>query len=351
MHYDKLIELLGKEASELLEFNSPKISKDRLTLPGSHFVDEVFFHSDRKPKVIENLKRMFNTGRLGGSGYLSILPVDQGVEHSAGYSFAPNPDYFDPENIMTLATEGGCSAVASTYGVLSLSSKKYAEKIPFILKLNHNELLSYPNTHDQRFFTTVKQAADMGAAGVGATIYFGSAESRRQIEEVRDAFAQAHELGLFTILWCYPRNEAWQTAEYNYEQAADVTGQAIHLGASLGADLVKQKYPTGNFAFRNFDCCKWSEEMYEELTSDHPIDRVRYQVLNAYAGKIGLVNSGGASGKSDLADAVRLAVINKRAGGIGLIMGRKAFQKPLKEGVGLLHSVQDVYLEENITIA
>ncbi|MBD3296999.1 MAG: class I fructose-bisphosphate aldolase, partial [Candidatus Omnitrophica bacterium] len=295
--------------------------------------------------------RMFSHGRLGNTGYLSILPVDQGIEHSAGASFAPNPIYFDPENIVRLAIEGGCNAVASTLGVLGMVSRKYADKIPFIVKLNHNELLSYPNSYDQRLFASPRQAFDMGAAGVGATIYFGSAESRRQIEEVSAVFAEAHRLGMFTVLWCYLRNEAFKKGDVDYHTAADLTGQANHLGVTIEADLIKQKAPSVNGGYKAVDFGKTSALVYEELTSDHPVDLTRYQVANCYMGRIGLINSGGASGENDLQKVVRTAIINKRAGGTGLISGRKAFQKPMEEGIRILNSIQDVYLDEKITTA
>ena len=344
--------LLGNEAESLLTHTCTGITRERLYLPGPNFVDEVLAQSDRKPSVLRNYQTLLNTGRLAGTGYISILPVDQGIEHSAGASFAPNPDYFDPENIVKLAIEGGCNAVASTLGVLSSVARKYAHKIPFIVKLNHNELLSYPNIYDQTLFATVQQAFDMGAIGVGATIYFGSHESRRQIQEISEAFELAHELGLVTILWCYTRNNAFKKDGVDYHAAADLTGQANHLGVTIKADIVKQKLPENNGGFKAIGFGKTHAKMYSELTSDHPIDLCRYQVANCYMGRVGLINSGGESkGESDLADAVRTAVINKRAGGMGLISGRKAFQKPLKEGVALLNAIQDVYLDVSITIA
>jgi class I fructose-bisphosphate aldolase len=351
LHFNQLEELLGDQAESLLGFDTPKISGDRLHKPGPNFVDEALGDSDRSAAVLKNLKRMFNHGRLGGTGYLSILPVDQGIEHTAMASFAVNPDYFDPENIVKLAIEGGCNAVASTYGVLAMVSKKYADKIPFVVKINHNELLTYPNKHDQIMFSSVEQAAEMGAAGIGATIYFGSEESNRQIIEISKAFAKAHELGMFTILWCYTRNKGFKKDGTNYEVAADVTAQANHLGVTIGADIIKQKAPETNFGFREIDFGKYDDYMYDRLTSEHPIDLTRLQVAHCYMGRAGLINSGGASGENDLAQAVTTAVINKRAGGAGLISGRKAFKKPLKEGVEILNAIQDVYLEKEITIA
>jgi len=344
-------ELLGKDADHLLEHVCTTIPKEDLHLPGSDFVDRIFGISDRSEKVIGNLKRMFGHGRLKNTGYLSILPVDQGIEHSAGASFAPNPAYFDPENIVKLAVEGGCNAVASTLGVLGMVSKKYAEKIPFILKINHNELLTYPNSFDQKLFASVEQASDMGALGVGATIYFGSPESRRQIEEISEAFMRAHELGLFTILWCYLRNNAFKKDGVDYHASADLTGQANHLGVTIEADIIKQKQPVNNGGYTAIGFGKTHPLVYEKLTTDHPIDLTRYQVANCYMGRIGLINSGGASGDNDLQQAVKTAVINKRAGGTGLISGRKAFQKPMNEGVKLLEAVQDVFLDRNVTVA
>ncbi len=346
-----ITKLLGSDADYLLDFDKPKINKEYLHLPSPDFVDDVFSISDRSKKTLSNLKKLFNHGRLAKTGYLSILPVDQGIEHTAGASFSPNPEYFDPENIVKLAIEGGSNAVASTLGVLGMVSKKYADKIPFIVKLNHNELLTYPNKHDQIPFGTVQQAYDMGAIGVGATIYFGSEESNRQIREVSEMFRQAHKLGMFTILWCYVRNKDFETKKTNYEAAADVTAQADHLGATIEADIVKQKLPTTNYGFKDLKFGKFSKEMYHDLLSDHPIDMTRYQVANGYMGRIGLISSGGASGKNDLAEAVRTAVINKRAGGMGLILGRKAFQKPLAEGIEILNAIQDVYLDDKITVA
>ena len=350
MSLDDIRHLLGNEADSLLN-HVGKVNKNTLHLPGPDWVDRIFSPSDRNPRTLRSLETLFNHGRLGHTGYLSILPVDQGVEHTAGASFAANPAYFDPEQLVHLAMEGGCNAIASTLGVLSIVARKYAHRIPFLLKFNHSELLSYPNTYDQVFFASIKQAYDMGCVAVGATIYFGSAESRRQITEVSHAFALAHELGMATVLWCYLRNNAFKTAEHDYNEAADLTGQANHLGATIGADIVKQKLPINNGGFKALKFGKQTEAMYTQLCSDHPIDLTRYQVLNGYSGRIGLINSGGPSGKDDLAQAVRTAVINKRAGGIGLISGRKAFQKPMKEGVELLHAIQDVYLCKDITIA
>lgn len=346
----KIQELLGNDADSLLNYKA-KFSKQHLHLPGPDFVDRVFAQSDRNINVLKNLQWILYSGRLAGTGYLSILPVDQGIEHTAGASFAPNPEYFDPENIIKLAIEGGCNAVASTLGVLGLNSRKYAHKIPFIVKINHNELLTYPNKYDQIMFGSVEQAYDMGAASVGATIYFGSEESDRQIIEVSHAFKYAHELGLVTILWCYLRNSDFKTKENDYHVAADLTGQANHLGVTIEADIIKQKLPENNGGFKAIKFGKTNEKMYTELSSDHPIDLTRYQVINNYMGRAGLINSGGASGKNDFADAAKTAVINKRAGGMGLISGRKAFQRPMKEGVELLNTIQDVYLDKNITVA
>lgn len=347
--------LLGDKAESLLGFNSPKISKERLHVPGPDFVDRIFAQSDRNPRVLANLARMYNHGRLAGTGYLSILPVDQGIEHSAGASFAKNPDYFDPENIVKLAVEGGCNAVASTYGVLGLMSRKYAHKIPFIVKINHNELLTYPNSHEQILFGTVEQAYEMGAAAVGATIYFGSDDSHREIVEIAEAFQLAHELGMATILWCYIRNPAFKS-DKDYHVSADLTGQANHLGVTISADIVKQKLAENNGGFIALNTGsssygKLDKRMYSELCSDHPIDLCRYQVANCYMGRAGLINSGGASGVDDFAEAAATAVINKRAGGQGLISGRKAFQRPMAEGVKILNTIQDVYLDESITVA
>jgi len=348
--------ILGSESNGLLGHACKAIDKKRLHLPGPDFVDRVWRDSDRSISVLRNLQTTLNHGRLGGTGYLSILPVDQGIEHSAGASFAPNPDYFDPENIVKLAIEGGCNAVTSTLGVLGAVARKYAHRIPFVLKINHNELLSYPNVADQKLFAGVKQAFDMGAVGVGATIYFGSPESGRQIEEISRSFAIAHELGMYTILWCYLRNPAFKTKEKDYHLSADLTGQANHLGTTIQADIIKQKLPENNGGYNALklagsDYGKTDPRIYSELTSDHPIDLCRYQVLNCFAGRAGLINSGGASGKNDIAEAVKTAVINKRAGGMGLISGRKAFQKPLKEGVEILNAIQDVYLAKEVTIA
>lgn len=346
-----IIGQLGDSAKDLLGHKCVTIPRDLLTLPGPDFIDRVFAGSDRSNAVLRNLQWMFNNGRLSGTGYLSILPVDQGIEHSAGASFAPNPAYFDPENIVKLAMEGGCNAVASTLGVLGLVSRRYAHKIPFVLKFNHNQLLNYPNRFDQRLFAGVEQAADMGAVGAGATVYFGSDESNRQIEEVSEAFQRAHELGLFTILWCYLRNPDFKKGNTDYHVSADLTGQANHLGVTIEADIIKQKLPENNGGYTALKFGKTHPLVYEQLTSDHPIDLCRYQVANCYMGKIGLINSGGASGKNDLQDAVKTAVINKRAGGMGLISGRKAFQKPMGEGVKLLNAIQDVYLSNEITVA
>ena len=351
MNYTDIQTVLADKAEYLLGFNQPKISKNRLHIPSPHFIDEVTSQSDRSEAVLDNLKRMANHGRLAGTGYISILPVDQGIEHTAGASFSKNPDYFDPANIVKLAIEGGCNAVASTYGVLASVSKVYADKIPFIVKINHNELLTYPNKHDQILFSTVEQAHALGAAGIGATIYFGSAESNRQIIEISKAFARAHELGMFTILWCYTRNSSFTKDGVNYEVAADVTAQANHLGVTIGADIIKQKLPETNGGFKTLDFGKYDERMYSELSSDHPIDLTRWQVANCYMGRIGLINSGGASGDNDLQQAIATAVINKRAGGQGLISGRKAFMRPLQEGIEILHAIQDVYLTEEISVA
>ncbi len=349
-------ELLGDEASYLLDHKSKTINKDRLALPSASYVDDVWYHSDRNNRVLGNLQWMIDNGRLGGTGYLSILPVDQGIEHSGGASFAKNPDYFDPENIVKLAIEAGCNAVASTFGALRSVSRKYAHKIPFVVKINHNELLTYPNTFDQIMFGTIDQAYDMGAAAVGATIYFGSEESNRQIQEVAQAFAYAHELGMATILWCYTRNNAFKVDGVDYHSSADLTGQANHVGTTIGADIIKQKQPTNNGGYKALNSGdssygKLDERIYTELTTDHPIDLTRYQVANCFMGRAGLINSGGASGDNDFADAVKTAVINKRAGGMGLISGRKAFQRPIGEGVKLLNMIQDVYLDDEITIA
>ncbi|MEB3284483.1 MAG: class I fructose-bisphosphate aldolase [Candidatus Sericytochromatia bacterium] len=345
--------LLGKDAEALLSYESTKIPRSMLHLPGPDFIDRVFMHSDRPQPVINNLQRLFNSGRLAGTGYLSIFPVDQGIEHSAGSSFAKNPLYFDPENIIRLAHEGGCNAVASTFGVLSSLARKYAHKIPFVVKINHNEFLSYPNSYDQVMFGTVEDAYQMGAAAVGATIYFGSEESRRQIVEVSEAFARAHELGMATILWCYTRNNAFKKDGVDYHTAMDLSSQACHLGSTIKADIIKQKLPevhASGYDAINFG--KTDKRVYSELSTAHAIDMTRYQVANCYMGRAGLINSGGASsGETDLAEAVRTAIINKRAGGMGLILGRRAFQRPFEEGVELLQAVQDVYRNPAITIA
>jgi class I fructose-bisphosphate aldolase len=351
MNISEIKKILGEESDYLLSHKCQTISKDLLHLPEPDFVENIFNISDRSLQVRQNLKTLFNHGRLKGTGYLSILPVDQGIEHSAGASFAPNPIYFDPENIVKLAIEGGCNGVASTLGVLGIVSRKYADKIPFIVKLNHNDLLSYPNHYDQRMFATVEQAYDMGALGVGATIYFGSEESRRQIEEVSLAFSQAHQLGMFTVLWCYLRNAAFKKEDVDYHNSADLTGQANHLGVTIEADLIKQKQPTNNGGYLALKFGKTSPLVYEKLTSDHPIDLTRYQVINCYMGRIGLINSGGPSGKNDLQQVVKTAVINKRAGGAGVISGRKTFQKPMEEGIKIFHAIQDVYLCPEITVA
>ncbi|MFL6286716.1 MAG: class I fructose-bisphosphate aldolase [Pyrinomonadaceae bacterium] len=352
----RIEELLGDDGRALLDFSTPKVSRDLLQVPGPDFVDRVWVNSDRNPQVLRSLQSLFDHGRLAGTGYLSILPVDQGIEHSAGASFAPNPLYFDPENIVKLAIEGGCNAVASTFGVLGMVARKFAHKIPFIVKINHNELLTYPNKFDQILFGTVKEAHEMGATAVGATVYFGSDESGRQIVEIAKAFARAHELGMATILWCYLRNPKFKTKEGDMHAAADITGQANHLGVTIEADIIKQKLPERNGGYNalNIESSygKTNPKIYTELTSDNPIDLVRYQVLNCFMGRCGLINSGGESkGQGDLAEAVRTAVINKRGGGMGLISGRKAFQRPMDEGVQLLNAIQDVYLSEEITVA
>jgi len=345
-------QLLGDEAESLLGHTCTTISSDLLHLPGEDYVDRVVAPKDLSPGVLRNMQCLFNHGRLGGSGYLSLLPVDQGVEHSAGASFAPNPLYFDPANICELAIEGGCNAVASTFGVLQSVARKYAHKIPFLVKINHNEILSYPNFYDQTLFASVDQAFDMGAVAVGATIYYGSPESRRQIQEISEAFERAHELGMVTVLWAYLRNNAFKHEGTDYHTAADLTGQANHLAATIGADIVKQKQAEGNGGYNAIKFGKTHPKVYEELTSEHPVDLVRYQVANCYMGRAGLINSGGASsGAGDLAQAVRTAVINKRAGGMGMISGRKAFQRPMNEGVQLLNAIQDVYLSEDVSIA
>ncbi|MGB2907710.1 MAG: class I fructose-bisphosphate aldolase [Candidatus Aminicenantaceae bacterium] len=351
----KIEELLGDEAQDLLAFDTPKIAKERLHIPGPDWIDRSFGLSDRPVPVLRSLQALLGHGRLAGTGYVSILPVDQGIEHSGGASFAPNPDYFDSEKIINLAIEGGCNGVASTLGVLGSVARKYAHKIPFILKINHNELLTYPNTFDQIPFASVEQAFNLGAVAVGATIYYGSLESSRQIQEVSEAFQYAHELGMMTILWCYLRNPSFKVAGQDYHASADLTGQANHLGVTIQADIIKQKLPTSNGGYKALNAegsfGKFSEKMYTDLSSDHPVDLTRYQVANQYMGRAGLINSGGASGKTDLADAVKTAVINKRAGGMGLISGRKAFQRPIADGVTLLNAIQDVYLEPGVTIA
>ncbi len=352
---EKIRELLGKDNESLLDHTCKTIPYEHLHLPGSDFVDRIWKDSDRSSNVLRNMQLIYNTGRLAGTGYVSILPVDQGIEHSAGASFAPNPAYFDPGNIVKLAIEGGCNAVASTLGVLGSVSRKYAHKIPFILKINHNEFLSYPNKYDQIMFADIDQAFDMGAVAVGATIYFGSDESGRQLQEVTEAFSYAHELGLVTILWCYLRNPGFNVkGDKDYHVSADLTGQANHLGVTIEADIIKQKLPENNGGYNALKFGKTHKLVYESLSSDNPIDLTRYQVANCYMGRCGLINSGGAStgkGESDLAEAVKTAVINKRAGGMGLISGRKAFQKPMNDGVTLLNAIQDVYLEEKVTIA
>jgi class I fructose-bisphosphate aldolase len=345
-----LIDLLGDNAESLLSFACKGIPKESLQLPGPDFVDRVWMQSDRTPQVLRSLQALYNNGRLAGTGYLSILPVDQGIEHTAGASFAPNPAYFDPENIVKLAIEGGCNAVASTFGVLGAVARKYAHKIPFLVKFNHNELMTYPQKYDQVLFGSVKQAWDMGAVAVGATIYFGSEESGRQIVEVSEAFAYAHELGLATVLWCYLRNSAFVKDGVDYHDAADTTAQGNHLGATIQADIIKQKLPTHNGGFKAIGFGKTHARM-ADLTTNHPVDLVRWQVVNNYMGRVGLINSGGASGKNDLAEAVYTAVVNKRGGGMGLISGRKAFQRPMAEGVQLLNHIQDVYLSKEISVA
>lgn len=356
MNITEIRKYLGDEADSLLN-HVARVPKENLHLPGANWVDRIFVQSDRSIRVLQSLAWLFNHGRLAGTGYLSILPVDQGIEHSAGASFAPNPLYFDPENIVKLAIEGGCNGVASTMGVLASVARKYAHKIPFIMKINHNELLTYPNHYDQILFGNVKQAYDMGAVAVGATIYFGSEESDRQIQEISEAFSHAHDLGMATILWCYLRNSGFKVDGKDYHEAADLTGQANHLGATIGADILKQKLPINNGGYlalnkdKKGSYGKYSDKMYSDLSSDNPIDLCRYQVINGYNGRIGLINSGGASGKNDMEDAVRTAVINKRAGGIGLISGRKTFQRPLNEGVKIFNAIQDVYLNKDVTIA
>jgi class I fructose-bisphosphate aldolase len=349
----RIEEILGADAASLLQHQCKTISKDALHLPGPDYVQNNFALSDRHTRVLRSLQSLLDHGRLGKTGYVSILPVDQGIEHSAGASFAPNPQYFDPENIVKLAIEGGCNGVASTLGVLGTVARKYAHKIPFLLKLNHNEFISYPNAFDQIKFASVKQAFDMGAQGVGATVYFGSEESKRQIVEVSELFQHAHELGMFTVLWCYLRNPAFKTKEADFHVSADLTGQANHLGVTIEADIIKQKLPENNGGYNAIPGFgKTHKKVYSELSSDHPIDLTRYQLANCYMGRVGLINSGGASaGESDLKEAVKTAVINKRAGGMGLISGRKAFQRPMQEGAGLLNAIQDVYLNKDVTIA
>jgi len=348
---NEISKLLGDESDYLLKHECKTISKDKLHLPGSDFIDRVVKNTDRPNTVLRNMQLLFNTGRLKGTGYLSVLPVDQGIEHSAGASFAPNPIYFDPENIVRLAIEGGCNAVASTLGVLGAVSRKYAHRIPFILKINHNEFLTYPNKFDQILFASVDQAFDMGAVAVGATIYYGSEESSRQIQEISDVFQYAHKLGLVTVLWTYLRNPEFKTKDKDYHLSADLTGQANYLGVTIEADIVKQKMPETNAGFKDLKFGKTHDKVYTELTSDHPIDLTRYQVVNCFMGRTGLINSGGASGQNDHLQVVRSAVINKRAGGMGLISGRKTFQKPMEEGIKLFNAIQDVYLCEEVTVA
>jgi class I fructose-bisphosphate aldolase len=336
----------------LLSHQCKTVAKENLHLPGPDFIDRVFAGTDRPTRVLMNLQQLYGSGRLAKTGYVSILPVDQGIEHSAGASFAPNPMYFDPENIVKLAIDGGCNAVASTLGVLGAVARKYAHKIPFLMKFNHNEFLTYPNTYDQIMFANIKQAFDMGCSGVGATIYFGSEEAKRQIQEVTEMFSQAHDLGMYTVLWCYLRNPGFKTKEADYHSSADLTAQANHLGVTIQADIIKQKLPVNNGGYNALKFGKTSSKVYSELSTDHPIDLTRYQVINCFMGRSGLINSGGeSSGESDLKDAVRTAVINKRAGGMGLISGRKAFQRPMKEGIGLLNAIQDVYLSKEVTVA
>ncbi|PKD16222.1 fructose-bisphosphate aldolase [Salegentibacter salinarum] len=349
--FERIQELLGNNADYYLSHHSKKIVKDNLTIPGPSIIDN-FRNSDRSIPVLKSLSQLYNNGRLKGTGYLNILPIDQGIEHSAAFSFYKNQDYFNPENVIKLALEGGCNAVASTKGLLAMHSRKYADKVPFIVKINHNELLTYPNTYDQIKFSSVVEAWNMGATGIGATIYFGSEQSDRQIQEIAMAFEKAHELGMATILWCYIRNKQFKRDDADYHTAADLTGQANHIGVTIKADIIKQKLPTLNYGFRDLNSGKFDDEMYDALGTEHPIDLCRWQVSNCYMGQIGLINSGGASkGGSDLKEAATAAIINKRAGGSGLIMGRKAFQKPLKEGVEILNLVQDIYLDSKITIA
>jgi class I fructose-bisphosphate aldolase len=349
--YSNISSILGNKEKDLLNFKKPKIDKKLLHLPGPNFIDEVVSASDRSPAVLRNLQTLFNSGRLSGTGYISILPVDQGIEHTAGVSFAPRPDLFDPENIVRLAIEGGCNAVVSSLGALGSVSRKYAHKIPFIVKLNHSELMTYPQKYDQIQYGTVKQCFELGAVGIGATIYFGSKESSRQIMEVSKMFRDAHILGMFTVLWCYARNSHFKKSAVDYHLAADITGQANYLGVTIEADIVKQKQPETNYGFKDLEFAKHSDQMYNDLTSKNPIDLTRYQVANCFMGRAGLINSGGASGDNDLRQAVATAIINKRAGGMGLISGRKAFMKPTKDGVKLLNSIQDVYLSKEITVA
>ena len=352
MASNKIIELLGKDADSLLNHECKTITKDQIHLPGSGMVDDIWINSNRNNQTLRSMQAMLNHGRLAGTGYLSILPVDQGIEHSAGASFAPNPIFFDPENIVKLAIEGGCNAVCSTYGVLGIISRRYAHKIPMMVKINHNEFLSYPNKYDQVMFGQIKDARNMGATSVGATVYWGSAESTRQLQEVATAFEMAHELGMTTVLWCYVRNNGFKVDGVDYSTAADFTGQANHLGVTIQADIIKQKLPTNNGGYNATKHGKTSKLVYDKLTTDHPIDLARYQVANCYMGRIGLINSGGESkGATNLAEAAMTAVVNKRAGGMGLISGRKAFQKPMKEGIELLNTIQDVYMDKGITIA
>src|SRR5712692_4646006 len=351
LQISEIEETLGDDAASLLQHQCKTIPKDSLHLPGPDYVERIYGASDRPARVLTSLQALINHGRLAGTGYVSILPVDQGIEHSAGASFAPNPAYFDPENIVKLAIEGGCNGVASTLGVLGAVARKYAHKIPFLMKFNHNEFLSYPNSFDQIIFGSIDQAYEQGCAGVGATIYFGSEESKRQLQEVSKAFARAHELGMFTVLWCYLRNAAFKTKEVDYHGAADLTGQANHLGVTIQADIIKQKLPENNGGYNALKFGKTDKKVYSELSSDHPIDLTRYQVANCYMGRAGLINSGGASGENDIQQAVKTAVINKRAGGTGLISGRKAFQKPMPDGVKILNAIQDVYLAKEITVA
>jgi class I fructose-bisphosphate aldolase len=356
LNYGKIQEALGKESEHLLGFKNPKVAKEKLHLPSPTFVSDIFGNSDRSPQTLRSLQAMYGQGRLANTGYLSILPVDQGIEHSAGASFAKNPIYFDPENILKLAIEGGCNAVATTFGSIGMVARKYAHKIPMMVKINHNELLTYPNKADQVMFGSIKQAWDMGCVAVGATIYFGSDQSTRQIQEVSKAFEMAHSLGMATVLWCYTRNDGFKVGGKDYHTSADLTGQADHIGSTIGADIVKQKLPTLNGGYKALGTGgssygKLDERMYTELSSDHPIDLTRYQLINSYMGRVGLINSGGASGANDMEEALATAVINKRAGGMGLISGRKAFQKPMADGVALLNAIQDVYLCKEVTIA